>query len=174
MSHADLYRGPLTILLHPPAPSLSLYSMSLQEICGYTVPKGHSVCVSPTANQRLEEAWGSEYAVFQPERYGLLPSLNPPSLSLSLTPLFLLPLHLPRTPIFPSWLFVYLALLRYRLVPICSVETSMKSPSQPTCAALCLMVMSLPLSRVARSVNSLNPTILLLPLAVNNTCITPV
>lgn len=49
--------------------ALMIFLFFYQDVCGYTIPKGHSVCVSPTANQRLREVWGSESLNFKPERY---------------------------------------------------------------------------------------------------------
>ena len=38
-----------------------------QKIKGYTIPAGHQVCVSPTANQRLTENW-KDPDLFFPDR----------------------------------------------------------------------------------------------------------
>lgn len=39
-----------------------------QTAAGYTIPVGHQVCVSPTVNHRLRDAW-VERMEFRPERY---------------------------------------------------------------------------------------------------------
>jgi sterol 14-demethylase len=56
-----------TLRLRPPIMSLMRLAKKPLTYNGYTIPAGHQVCVSPTANQRLESAWPNS-EIFDPDR----------------------------------------------------------------------------------------------------------
>jgi sterol 14-demethylase len=57
-----------TLRLRPPIMSLMRLAKKPLTYNGYTIPAGHQVCVSPTANQRLESAWPNS-EIFDPDRF---------------------------------------------------------------------------------------------------------
>ncbi|KAF6039425.1 CYP51A1 [Bugula neritina] len=52
-----------TLRLRPPIHVIIRHSRKPLNVCGYTIPANHSVCVSPTANQRLTEIWGGSVLI---------------------------------------------------------------------------------------------------------------
>lgn len=57
-----------TLRLRPPIMTMMRMARTPQTAAGYTIPVGHQVCVSPTVNHRLQDAW-VERMDFKPERY---------------------------------------------------------------------------------------------------------
>uniref|UniRef100_A0A3Q3MSW6 Lanosterol 14-alpha demethylase n=2 Tax=Mastacembelus armatus TaxID=205130 RepID=A0A3Q3MSW6_9TELE len=57
-----------TLRLRPPIMTMMRMARSPQTAAGYTIPVGHQVCVSPTVNHRLHDAW-VERMEFNPDRY---------------------------------------------------------------------------------------------------------
>ncbi|XP_067952054.1 lanosterol 14-alpha demethylase-like [Watersipora subatra] len=55
--------------LRPPIYVIMRQSRKPMNVCGYTIPTNHSVCVSPTTNQRLADVWGEDNCAFNPERF---------------------------------------------------------------------------------------------------------
>ncbi|KAG7273580.1 hypothetical protein CRUP_019826 [Coryphaenoides rupestris] len=57
-----------TLRLRPPIMTMMRMARSPQCVAGYTIPVGHQVCVSPTVNHRLPDAW-TERDEFNPDRF---------------------------------------------------------------------------------------------------------
>ncbi|XP_003969409.2 lanosterol 14-alpha demethylase [Takifugu rubripes] len=57
-----------TLRLRPPIMTMMRMARSPQTAAGYTIPVGHQVCVSPTVNHRLGDAW-EQRLEFKPDRY---------------------------------------------------------------------------------------------------------
>ncbi|KAK3726661.1 hypothetical protein RRG08_016970 [Elysia crispata] len=57
-----------TLRLRPPIMTMMRMCRTPQTIMGYTIPPGHQVCVSPTTNQRLPDAW-KDFDKFLPDRF---------------------------------------------------------------------------------------------------------
>ncbi|NP_001296930.1 lanosterol 14-alpha demethylase [Fundulus heteroclitus] len=57
-----------TLRLRPPIMTMMRMARTPQTAAGYTIPVGHQVCVSPTVNHRLQDAWVGRME-FNPERY---------------------------------------------------------------------------------------------------------
>ncbi|KAI4885662.1 hypothetical protein NFI96_022435, partial [Prochilodus magdalenae] len=57
-----------TLRLRPPIMTMMRMARSPQKVGGYTIPVGHQVCVSPTVNHRLPDAW-TDRLEFNPDRY---------------------------------------------------------------------------------------------------------
>ncbi|XP_035379733.1 lanosterol 14-alpha demethylase [Electrophorus electricus] len=57
-----------TLRLRPPIMTMMRMVRSPQKVGDYTIPAGHQVCVSPTVNHRLRDAWSSRLE-FHPERF---------------------------------------------------------------------------------------------------------
>ncbi|XP_061411368.1 lanosterol 14-alpha demethylase [Lethenteron reissneri] len=57
-----------TLRLRPPIMTMMRLAKTPQTVCGYTIPPGHQVCVSPTVNQKLNSAW-TQPSNFNPDRF---------------------------------------------------------------------------------------------------------
>ncbi|XP_067854967.1 lanosterol 14-alpha demethylase [Heptranchias perlo] len=57
-----------TLRLRPPIMTMMRMARTPQTVAGYTIPPGHQVCVSPTVNHRLQDAWTERFD-FNPDRY---------------------------------------------------------------------------------------------------------
>lgn len=57
-----------TLRLRPPIMTMMRMAKNPQTVAGYTIPPGHQVCVSPTVNHRLRDAWFERFD-FIPDRY---------------------------------------------------------------------------------------------------------
>uniref|UniRef100_A0A3P9J5T5 Lanosterol 14-alpha demethylase n=1 Tax=Oryzias latipes TaxID=8090 RepID=A0A3P9J5T5_ORYLA len=57
-----------TLRLRPPIMTMMRMARTPQTAAGFTIPVGHQVCVSPTVNHRLRDAWAKRME-FDPDRY---------------------------------------------------------------------------------------------------------
>ncbi|ESO82666.1 hypothetical protein LOTGIDRAFT_108695 [Lottia gigantea] len=57
-----------SLRLRPPIMTMMRMCRSPQKVCGYTIPVGHQICVSPPTNQRLEDTW-TNATVYNPDRF---------------------------------------------------------------------------------------------------------
>jgi len=57
-----------TLRLRPPIMTMMRMCKTEQNVCGYSIPAGHQVCVSPTTNQKLPQVW-TDNEEWKPDRF---------------------------------------------------------------------------------------------------------